>query len=192
MSCKRVTHGRLCPCNPMSKLEALACLWSHKSHSATFKKGIKGLVNCVYKPCPSGMPLARWDSNNAHLKHLFQSQKNCQCVSCSKVLQCDWTTLCSAAWSNHIAAPCDTFSIDNSPDAYFYAEVLLACKSKLWKPQHLQCSIKRSCLVVGTRLWQVPPHETTFCLPDVTWHHYTWQHLPCFLSLLCKQKGIKY
>ena len=71
------------------------------------------------------------DSNNPHLKRPFQSKKNCQCVSCPKVLQRDRTTLCSAAdtWSNHIAAPCDTLSIDNSPDPSLFAEVLLACKT---------------------------------------------------------------
>ena len=42
-----------------------------------FRKRGKGLVNCVYKPCPTGMQLAGWRnqiSNNALLNYLLQSK----------------------------------------------------------------------------------------------------------------------
>ena len=42
-----------------------------------FPKRGKGLVNCVYKPCPTGMQLAGWRnqiSNNALLNYLLQSK----------------------------------------------------------------------------------------------------------------------
>ena len=42
-----------------------------------FRKKGKGLVNCVYKPCPTGMQLAGWRnqiSNNALLNYLLQSK----------------------------------------------------------------------------------------------------------------------
>ena len=52
--------------------------------------------------------------------------------------------------------------------------------SKLWRSR-LQGSINTSCLVLRTGQCYVHPHDTTFCLPDVTWHHYTWQGFQCFL-----------
>ena len=155
------------------------------SHST---KGIKGLMNCIYKPCLNGMPLARW-RYQIQTVHPFQSQKNCQCVSCAKVLQRDWTTLCSAAdtWSNHIAAPCDTLSIDNSPWPFPFCRSAsglqdYACRNS---GNHNICNAasKDPVSTRNSSMTSSSSQDYTFCLPDVT-----WQHLPCFLSLLYANK----
>ena len=53
-----------------------ACILVSQARPTSAKEG-KGLVNCVYKPCPTGMQLAGWHnqiSNNALLNYLLRSK----------------------------------------------------------------------------------------------------------------------
>ena len=55
----------------------ISCCSSSLASQTHFRKKGKGLVNYVYKPCPTGMQLAGWRnqiSNNTLLNYLLQSK----------------------------------------------------------------------------------------------------------------------
>ena len=71
-----------CPCRHAPHVLPYFDLWFHTiscslASQIHFRKRGKGLVNCVYKPCPTGMQLAGWRnqiSNNALLNYLLQGK----------------------------------------------------------------------------------------------------------------------
>ena len=139
----------------MQRICVYMCSLASQTH---FCKKRKGLVNCVYKLCPTGMQLSGWHnqiSNNityflwsAHplrgvwSKCFYSSyssrkdvlavchhfQDHC-CYSNGDVI-CHETRYCNVI-GPHWAGWCDKACIHRSPDPSFFVEEGLACKTNV-------------------------------------------------------------
>ena len=93
----------------------------------------------------------------------------CCNVSCTKVLQHDWTT-CTLQCSRY-----GLYTYFTRPFPFLQTWVWLTrpCLSKLWRLQNQH-------ILFDT--WEPSsPSWDYLCLPEVTWHHYIWQDLSSLL-----------